>query len=84
MAEIQKEIGADLLIYQDLEDLVATATEGNPSIEQFDCSVFNGKYVTGDINDAYLQKLEAVRNDGAKTKKEVLADPDVIDLHNAE
>lgn len=84
VAEIQKEIGADLLIYQDLEDLVATATEGNPSIEQFDCSVFNGKYVTGDINDAYLQKLEAVRNDGAKTKKEVLADPDVIDLHNAE
>ncbi|MCG8317486.1 MAG: amidophosphoribosyltransferase [Pseudomonadales bacterium] len=83
VAEIQNIIGADGLIYQDLEDLVATATEGNPSIEKFDCSVFNGEYVTGDINDDYLKRLEAKRNDGAKQKKESVEDPDAIDLHNA-
>ncbi len=81
--EIQKKIGADWLIYQDLEDLVDTAKEGNPNIAHFDCSVFNGEYVTGDINEDYLQKLEAIRNDGAKTKKESVEDPDAIDLHNA-
>ena len=81
--EIQKLIGADWLIYQDLDDLVDTASEGNPNITQFDCSVFNGEYVTGDINDDYLQRLEAVRSDGAKTKKETVEDPDAIDLHNA-
>ena len=81
--DIQKKIGADWLIYQDLEDLVDTAKEGNPNIAHFDCSVFNGEYVTGDINEDYLQKLEAIRNDGAKTKKESVEDPDAIDLHNA-
>ena len=81
--EIQNIIGADGLIYQDLEDLVATATEGNPNIDKFDCSVFNGEYVTGDINDDYLKRLEAKRNDGAKQKKESVEDPDAIDLHNA-
>lgn len=81
--DIQKIIGADWLIYQDLEDLVETAVEGNPKIDQFDCSVFNGEYVTGDINDDYLKRLEQHRNDGAKKQKDA-EDPDAIDLHNAD
>lgn len=81
--EIQKRIGADWLIYQDLEDLVSTAAEGNPTIDKFDCSVFNGEYITQDIDAAYLQRLEQVRNDGAKTTKDSVEDPDAIDLHNA-
>ncbi|HMX99198.1 MAG TPA: amidophosphoribosyltransferase, partial [Agitococcus sp.] len=71
-------IGADGLIYQDLDDLIASATEGNPEITEFDCSVFNGKYVTGDIDDAYLERLEKSRNDGAKRKVENVT----IDLPN--
>ena len=61
-------IGADGLIYQDLSDLIASAREGNPEIEQFDCSVFDGKYITGDIDDAYLDRLAKSRSDGAKRK----------------
>lgn len=73
-------IGADGLIYQDLDDLIASATEGNPEITEFDCSVFNGKYVTGDIDDAYLERLEKSRNDGAKRKVENVT----IDLSNVQ
>ena len=62
-------IGADGLIFQDLQDLIDCALEGNPELTAFDCSVFNGEYVTGDIDDAYLDRLAQSRNDGAKTKK---------------
>ena len=66
--EICELIGADGLIYQDLSDLIASAREGNPEIEQFDCSVFDGQYITGDIDDAYLDRLAKSRNDNAKRK----------------
>ncbi|GIT23359.1 MAG: hypothetical protein CM1200mP40_30410 [Gammaproteobacteria bacterium] len=46
--EVEKLIGADWLIYQDLDDLIASAAEGNPDIEQYECSVFNGEYITGE------------------------------------
>ena len=62
-------IGADGLIFQDLQDLIDCALEGNPELTAFDCSVFNGEYVTGDIDDAYLDRLAQSRNDGAKTEK---------------
>ncbi|MBV1884791.1 MAG: amidophosphoribosyltransferase [Gammaproteobacteria bacterium] len=88
LKEIEQLIGADRLVYQDLEDLVSAAQEGNPSISEFDCSVFNGEYVTGDIDDAYLQRIEVRRNDLAKQDgpTDVSAtnnDEGLIDLHNA-
>lgn len=67
--EIEEAIGADWLIYQDLDDLISTATEGNPEIKQFECSVFNGEYITGDVDEIYLKRLENLRNDAAKAKK---------------
>jgi len=67
--EIEEAIGADWLIYQDLEDLISTASEGNPDIKQFECSVFNGEYITGDVDEIYLKRLENLRNDAAKAKK---------------
>ena len=67
--EIEEAIGADWLIYQDLEDLISTALEGNPDIEQYECSVFNGEYVTGDVDEIYLKRIENLRNDAAKAKK---------------
>ena len=83
--EIQRLIGADWLVYQDLEDLIAASREGNPEIDQFDCSVFNGEYITGDINDGYLEQLEAARNDSAKKQKvtQLAVNSESIDLHNA-
>ena len=80
--EIQGKIGADWLVYQDLQDLVDTAREGNPDIEEFDCSVFNGEYVTGDIDENYLDQLEQRRNDMAKSGKMENVDEEAIDLHN--
>ena len=67
--EISRLIGADWLIYQDLEDLVQSAKKGNPSIQQFECSVFDGNYITADIDSSYLRKLEETRSDDKKTRK---------------
>lgn len=67
--EISELIGADWLIYQDLEDLIESAKYGNPSIRQFECSVFDGKYITADIDKSYLQKLEESRSDEKKSRK---------------
>jgi amidophosphoribosyltransferase len=86
--EISKLIGADKLIFQDLEDLVETCREGNPDIKRFDCSVFDGQYVAGKIDGEYLQRLENSRNDSAKHKRnkeraDALAENEAVDLHNA-
>tara|TARA_B110000444_G_scaffold172328_1_gene161153 strand:- start:50 stop:1531 length:1482 start_codon:yes stop_codon:yes gene_type:complete len=67
--EVAKEIGADWLIYQDLEDLIACAKEGNPSIEDFEMSIFNGEYPTS-ISDEYLAELELLRQDHQKIARE--------------
>jgi len=56
--EICHEIGADALVYQDLDDLKAAVRSVNPSITQFETSCFDGHYITGDITSAYLQKME--------------------------
>ncbi len=77
-------IGADALIYQSIEDLVASAQEGNPAIERFECSVFDGNYVTGDIDEAYLDRLSLHRSDKMKQTRDADLNPDqtVIELHN--
>jgi amidophosphoribosyltransferase len=59
--QICREIGADALIYQDLDALVAAVREGNPEIQAFDCSCFDGHYITGDITPEYLDRLEHQR-----------------------
>ncbi|WP_369178931.1 amidophosphoribosyltransferase [Candidatus Thiodubiliella endoseptemdiera] len=59
-------IGADKLIYQDLDDLIWCVQQGNPSIKTFDNSCFDGEYVTGDIDKNYLQSIEDIRSDTAK------------------
>ncbi len=66
--EICAEIGADRLIYQDLDDLIDAVREGNPAIADFDTSCFSGQYVTGDVTDAYLNEVESVRRDSAKVR----------------
>ena len=68
--QVADAIGADWLVYQDIEDLIAASAEGNSDIPRFDCAVFDGDYVTGDVDDEYLRKLEAARNDLAKSTGE--------------
>ena len=68
-SEVEELIGADWLVYQDLDDLIAAAAEGNPTISRYECSVFDGEYITGDVDEMYLKRLENIRNDAAKKSK---------------
>jgi amidophosphoribosyltransferase len=61
-AEIAREIGADRLIYQDIEALEAAILRLNPLISTLDSSCFNGRYVTGDVTPEYLDALEIRRS----------------------
>ena len=69
--EIEEFIKADWLIYQNLDDLIMAAQTGNEEIKQFECSIFDGKYVTDDIDDTYLKNLEELRNDKSKASRQV-------------
>ena len=79
--EIASLIGADWLIYQDLDKLIKTTQVGDSPIVKFDLSCFNGEYVTGDVNQEYLDHIEDMRNDGAKSKREA-SEENLIDLSN--
>ncbi|HHL45624.1 MAG TPA: amidophosphoribosyltransferase, partial [Gammaproteobacteria bacterium] len=65
--QIAEAIGADWLVYQELDDLLQAVGKGNPEITHFDTSCFDGNYVTGDVTEKYLEQLEQQRNDDAKT-----------------
>ena len=73
--EVETLIGADWLIFQDLDDLISASREGNPNISQFDCAVFDGKYITGDVDAEYLRVLEEARNDVAKKRTRKVPEP---------
>lgn len=80
--EVGDIIGADRMVYQDIADMIEAVREGNPEIKDFDLSVFTGEYVTGGINEAYLQRLEDLRNDSAKNTNDIEDVSMVMDLHN--
>jgi amidophosphoribosyltransferase len=63
-AEIAQAIGADAVIYQDLDALIDGVRRLNPSIKRFDCSCFDGVYITGDVSQEYLDGVAAGRRDG--------------------
>ena len=68
-AEVAKEINADWLIYQTLEDLIEAVRAGNPEINEFENSIFTGKYITPLIEN-YLEELENSRKDELKIQRE--------------
>ncbi|KAJ7219544.1 phosphoribosyltransferase-like protein [Mycena pura] len=59
-------IGADLVIFQTLPDLIESVRQFNREITTFDCSVFTGDYVTGDVGESYLSHLESLRADNTR------------------
>jgi amidophosphoribosyltransferase len=79
--EVCEAIGADWLVYQDLDDLIDAVKKGSSTIERFDASVFTGEYVTGDIGIDYLHDLQSVRNDAAKNERRE-SENEGIDMHN--
>jgi amidophosphoribosyltransferase len=70
--EVCVAIGADKMIYQDLEDLIESVARGNRKIKHFDTSCFSKIYITGDVDDTYLNRTESLRNDGAQAKRNTL------------
>ncbi|MDA8110219.1 MAG: amidophosphoribosyltransferase, partial [Betaproteobacteria bacterium] len=63
--EVAREIGADALIYQDLEALKEAVRRVNPRLTSFETSCFDGWYITGDVTSDYLQAIES-RRDAAR------------------
>ena len=82
--EVCELIGADWLVYQDLDDLIRCSRDGNPDIEAFDCSVFSGEYITGDIDQSYLDRVESLRNDDAQEQERAGLQEEgaVVGIHN--
>ena len=62
--QVCKVLGADGLMYQEVDDMIAVGKDMNPNIDVFDASCFDGKYCTGDIDEAYLKRLEEGRGFG--------------------
>ncbi len=72
VAEIEKLVGADWLVYQDLEDLEEAVRYSQRPIEHFESGCFTGRYITGDVDHEYLSNLEARRSDS--TRREISED----------
>lgn len=81
--EIAEMIGADELIFQSLDDLITAVKGDNESLTQFETSVFDGNYITNDIDQAYLESLESARKDNAKKSKSLPLEMG-LELHNDE
>ena len=64
--QIKRKIGADELIYQELEDLTLAAHIGNPKIKKFEDSVFTGDYCAGNVTEEFLEGLEKDRMDAMR------------------
>jgi len=60
--EVAREIGADALVYQDLDALKDAVRRCNPKLTSFETSCFDGHYITGDITVDYLRSIEVHRN----------------------
>ncbi len=69
--DICREIGADHLIYQDLESLKRDVSRANPMVTQYETSCFDGQYITGDVTAEYLSIIEARRNSGLSLSQNV-------------
>ena len=77
--QVQRKIGADWLVYQDLDDLVQAVRHEKAGIDGFDTSCFSGEYVTGDVSRAYLDALEIIRSNSAKARRDAKVRAEELD-----
>lgn len=80
--EIAEIINADALIFQSLDDLIAAVGEDNPDIRQFECSVFNGVYITNDIDQRYLDQMQSLRRDEVDSALKCQRQEENLELYN--
>lgn len=69
IAQVAETIQADAVVYQSLDELIQCVKSLNPAITKFDCSIFDGVYVTGGVDESYLHTLEKARAENSKAKK---------------
>jgi len=69
--EVCADIGADWLVYQDIDALIEAVVPTDESVvgRKFDCSVFDGEYITDDVDDNYFAQLQQARSDSAKKEE---------------
>jgi amidophosphoribosyltransferase len=65
--EIRLSIGADALVYQDIDAMMRSVSDVNPELTRFEASCFNGVYVTGDVTPEYLDRIESARSEAPKS-----------------
>ena len=76
--EVSDLLGADAVVYLDLPSLVESCKLAAPShVQNFECSVFDGVYVTGDVSKEYFERTEAMR-----TIKQNGSDVELVGLFN--
>ena len=75
--QVRQAIGADGLIYQDLQDLIDCVRESGPTLDAFETSCFDGTYITGDVDKDYLEKLQTLRADANKNPVD---DEEMVDV----
>ncbi len=64
--QICEQIGADYVLYQCLDDLIASVLTNNSDVVSFDTSVFDGKYITGGVSKEFLSQLNEQRSDSVR------------------
>ena len=81
--QIREYIGADALIYQDVDAMKRVVRALNPKLDGFEASCFDGDYITGDISASDFAAIEAQRT-GARNDDEDGGERSRLALHNAE
>ena len=71
--EIRRAIGADALVYQNIESMKRSVTDVNPRLTRFEASCFDGQYITGDITPEYLDRIEAARVAAPRSTEDEIA-----------
>jgi amidophosphoribosyltransferase len=79
--EVAQLINADGLIYQDIDDLIDAVKIENPNIKQFETAVFDGNYVTGDIDQTYLERIDFMRGESRKGNP-IQGELSNLEMHN--
>jgi amidophosphoribosyltransferase len=67
--EIRAFIGADALIYQDVEAMKRVVRQLNPKIASFEASCFDGHYITGDVSAGDFAAMAAQRKSQAEEEE---------------
>ena len=81
--QIATEIGADAVIYQELDALITSVREANPALRRFDTSCFDGQYITGDVTVEYLAQVERNRDAGRQQSDGESDEANQLDLNAA-